>query len=1749
MSNIVDTRVVEMMFKNSEFEKGVNSTLQSLDRLKKGLKLEGATTGLDNLKKSAGRMDLGNIASGVQTIASRFSTLGIVGTAALASIAAQAAQTGLTMVKSLTVAPLRAGLQEYETNLNSVQTILANTGLEGQKGLDKVNTALSQLNTYSDKTIYNFSQMARNIGTFTAAGVDLDTSTAAIKGIANLAAISGSSAEQASTAMYQLSQAMAAGKATLVDWNSVVNAGMGGKVFQEALKETARVQGIAVDDIIKKNGSFRDSLSEGWLTTEVLTGTLSKFTGDMTAAQLKSLGYTEAQIAAILKMGKTAQDAATKVKTISQLIGTLQEAAGSGWARTFQILFGDFEEARTLFTRVNDVLGGFIQRSSDARNKVLGDWKALGGRTVLIEGISTAFNNLMAVLKPIKDAFRDIFPPATGRDLYNFTVTFRNLMVALKPGQETIENLRRTFRGVFALFSIGISVVKGIFAAIKQVFSAFEGGGGGILEFTGNIGDWLVALDEAIKKGEGFKNFFVGLGKVISAPIVFLKIIIGLIKDLVTGVDNVSLDGLGDKFAPLERLGSGISKAWSGVVGILKAVFKVFEPLVDKFADFFSGLSDAISESFAGADYNKILDTVNTGLLAGLVLLFKKFLSGGINVDLGGGFLSKLGDTFEGLTGVLGAMQAQLKANALLKIAGAIALLTVSIVALSLIDSKKLASALSGIAVMFTQLLIAMGIIEKITSGTGFLKMPFLTTSMIALAIAIDLLAVAVAKLSKLSWEELAKGLTGTAVLLTSLALYSKFAAANAVSGAGIILLALGIKILVDAVKDFSDISWADMAKGLVGVGTLLVALGIFSKLTAAAKGGLLQGAGLLLLAAGIKVLASAMDDLGRLSWSEIARGLVAMAGGLAIMGAALNLVPPSSIFSAAAIFIVAASLSKIGDALAKMGSISWDEIGRGLTAMAGALTLISVALGLLPPTTLFSAAAIFVVASSLGMIGTALSNMGDMTWEEIAKGLVTLAGALGIIAVALSLMSTTLAGSAAVLVAAVALRALTPVLTTLGEMSWGEIVKGLAGLAGVFVVLGAAGLLLAPLTPILLALGIAIGLMGVGMLAAGAGMALFGVGLTAVAAAGAAAVGVLIGAVRSILGILPEVVTALGNFVTAFANAITKAAPAVIRAIETVLMGILASITRNAPRITSMLARMLLSMLQTMLKYVPKLAQAGTNLIVAVLNAIAKNAPRMTTAATNVIVAFLNGISRNLPRITQAGINLIINFINAMATQIRSSGPAMGEAGANLASAIVEGMIRGLAAGAGAIASKAKDMAKSALNEAKSVLGIKSPSKEFEKIGKFVVLGFIKGLDGNKGQINAAFKSLNAQLLALQKSQIKQLQGLYATLRKQESARNKDIAAIKKTRAAIAALRSEYFKTRNAYITTSKHLKDEQAALGKLADRYDVLSGKIAAARQQVNDLVKARDDYKKQITDTYSDLSTPEDDQTALQFVEAGQKQLADLKKFATLLAQLRAKGINDELYRDLLEKGTSSIPFIENLLAGGKGAIDAVNKLEKDLNVAGASLGNQTSAALYNAGISAGVGLVNGLIKQQAQLEKIMDALALRMVNTIKASLKIQSPSKVMAEIGKFTVQGIATGLKKYSDIAEDSAKDLGDDTVEALRKTMSGISSVLITDPDFRPVVRPVLDLTDVRKDASGISSMFKTLPIEVTAARAKDASAGVQENRAATLLLEADRAALIEYTQNNYSPKALSNAEIYRQTKNQLSVTKEALDRK
>ena len=371
MSKTIDQKVVEMQFDNRQFEKNVSTTMSSIDKLKQKLNFSGAAKGLDDVSAAAKRVDMNGLGSAVDTVRSKFSALEVMGITALANITNSAVNAGKRIISALTIEPIMTGFQEYETQMNAVQTILANTQSKGST-LEDVNSALNELNKYADQTIYNFTEMTKNIGTFTAAGVGLEESVNAIKGIANLAAVSGSNSQQAATAMYQLSQALAAGRVSLMDWNSVVNAGMGGEVFQTALIRTARQMETGVDAAIEKYGTFRESLTKGqWLTAEVLTETLAQISGAYTEAELIAQGYSKESAKAIVELANTAVGAATDVKTFTQMWDTMKESIQSGWAQSWQTIIGDFEQSKELFGEINDVIAPLIEGASTARNEFL----------------------------------------------------------------------------------------------------------------------------------------------------------------------------------------------------------------------------------------------------------------------------------------------------------------------------------------------------------------------------------------------------------------------------------------------------------------------------------------------------------------------------------------------------------------------------------------------------------------------------------------------------------------------------------------------------------------------------------------------------------------------------------------------------------------------------------------------------------------------------------------------------------------------------------------------------------------------------------------------------------------------------------------------------------------------------------------------------------------------------------------------------------------------------------------------------------------------------------------------------------------------------------------------------------------------------------------------------------------------------------------------------------------------------------
>ena len=1070
MSRTVDNRVVEMEFDNSRFESNVSTSMSTLEKLKQALRLDGAAKGFDNIDTAARGVNFSGLSSAVETVKYKFSALEVMGVTALANITNSAVNSGKRIANALTIEPIKTGFQEYETQINAVQTILANTQKEGTN-INDVNRALDELNEYADKTIYNFTEMTRNIGTFTAAGVKLDTSVAAIQGIANLAAVSGSTSQQASMAMYQLSQALSSGTVKLMDWNSVVNAGMGGQVFQDALKDTARLHGIAIDQMIKDEGSFRETLSKGWLSADILTETLKKFTtsgvneylaeqtkltvediqamreqavasSDRTKAfkeMAKTLSsnsdLTEDQVYQLLNMSQTAEEAATKVKTFTQLWDVLKEAAQSGWSQSWRTIVGDFEEAKVLFTEIADTLSGLIGKSADARNEVLTGWKELGGRTAIIDSLRNTFEGVMSIAKPINQAFREIFPRITAQQLTDFSTKLRDLTAKLKISSETADKLKRTFKGVFSIFDIGRKILAAVGKSIAKLFGS-EGVGSlidSILNGAANLGDYFTKLNEGFA-AEGITDV--------------LSTIVTGISDLLKGATE-KIKGFKDAFAFVG----------DGIVAIAGKIFSGFKAVVGAISDNFS-----FADIFAGLAGGGIF--VAAKKFSGLMDKIKELITGIFEKKEGpGGIKDKLTDALDALHDSLTSFSTGIKISSLVSIAVAVGVLTASLRSIAKLDIGDIAKSLSAIGLMILMLNKTLESMTKSLASNPSKGLVKVGVSLILVAIAIRVLAGAMEKFAGIPLTQIAKGLIAIGLSLTILTTALKYISGIKVSlrtSIALIALAESCKIMGDAVVKFGAMSWGEIRKGITGMGLalaeLVAAVSILNKFGGGKS--IIGSIGLLIAVQSLSKLADGLKQFGEISWDVISRGIVAMGAALAEVGGVVTIVGKiagfSSLFAAGAIFIVVKGLDDLAVALQMFGDMQWDTIIRGLVGMGSALVEVGAVVGLLGKLAGFSgmlgAGALLIAIQGLGDLANAFDVFGTMEWENIGRGLVGMGGALTEVAVISGLLGglgglAALLGAGTLLVAVQGLGDLADAFKKFGEMSWDEIQNGLTGM------------------------------------------------------------------------------------------------------------------------------------------------------------------------------------------------------------------------------------------------------------------------------------------------------------------------------------------------------------------------------------------------------------------------------------------------------------------------------------------------------------------------------------------------------------------------------------------------------------------------------------------------------------------------------------------------------------------------------
>ena len=1460
----IDERIVKMTFDNSDFEGKISKTLQSLEKLNETLSKTSAADGLKEVSKAlkevqaqvsgmnfetkdiididesetklqkfgnfllnirdkaaekfAGMMDgaeegiddtndsMEELGNTTNAVGQKFSALNSLVQGIFLNLGSRVADFGTKMLKSITLEPLTTGFNEYELKTNSISTILANTADKGET-LDTVTAALDELNKYSDQTIYNFAQMTDNIGKFTAAGVGLEDSVAAIKGMSNLAAFFGVDATKAAGAMYQMSQALAAGKVQLMDWNSLQNAGMSGEAFQKALIRTSEVMGTGAEAAIEKFGSFRESLTKGeWLTSDVMIETLKQISGAYKESELRAQGFSATQAKAISDMASRATKAATEVRTITGMMDAMKESVQSGWAISWEYIIGDKDQATELLTNIKNGFDSIIGPSTEARNKMLQFWNESGGRDAAIRGFTNIIQSVGKGLSAIGDAWKEVFPSMTGQKLTELSTKFRDLTYKFKMNDETAKKIKNTFKGVFdVLKSVG-SIVGNAVKAFTPLTKVFPSIGNAILSVTSVLGKFTSALADGLSK-----QVFDKIGDGINKSLTFIgdkfESLRNGIKSLFEFLGNVDFGGMfstiGSSLKPfgtvLASLGTGLGKAL-GTIN-MNTIMKALQTA--SFIEIAAKIKETVEAVGGIGDSFSAASSSFSGIFSSISGMFSNF------GEVGSQIVEVLGQAKEALE----AWQRDLQAGTLLKIAGAIAILAGSLVLLSTLKPEEIGTGLLGIVGVLTAL---MGAYVGILKAGGAKGLMGINSYLITMAVSLLLLSTAMKILSTISIDEMLTGLVGLGVLMLALN-----ASVKAFSGshkglkqtsAALLIFSVALMGMAAALKLLGSIDAETLGSGLFALTAVLLELAGFLALAKFGDLSTSTATAVLILSVALIVLSQAMRLFGNLDTNQIIKGLTGIAGILTVIGV-FGKVGGSGLKMASlavGLTLMSVAILALSAATKAMGNISWETIGRGLTALAGALTVLGVASKLISgPQMLLLSVGLGAMSIALMGLSVALSMLGGQSWEEIGKSLVALAGSLAILAVAMYAMTGCIAGAAAMLVMAAAMAIFTPQLIALSQLSLQQVGIGLLALAGAFAVIAAAGYLLTGALPGLLGLAAAVALLGAGCALAGAGCALFGTGLAAIAAAVGGSGFLIIEFIRQLIGLLPQIGKKAGEAMVNFAGAVGQGAPQIISAFSTLLTAILTAIQQNIPLIAQTGMDIVLAFAKTLAEGIPQLVTYGMQMITGILEGIAANIGQLVDAGVDACVNFINGVADNLGRIIDAGINLSLSFIEGVADGISNNKDrleaavekaitAMLDAGeavikgalsaykekgrellesvkdgmeekmndiktaagkikdkaiegaSNCGSALiqagrdlVEGFKKGISEKASAVAESARTMVTNAIDAAKKALKINSPSKVFMAMGNSVDEGFVKGIDQDSYKVVNSATSL----------------------------------------------------------------------------------------------------------------------------------------------------------------------------------------------------------------------------------------------------------------------------------------------------------------------------------------------------------------------------------------------------------------------
>lgn len=999
MGRTIDERVVQLKFEGGQFERGISKSIRSMNELKKGMDFDDAVKGFEKLDESAKSLDMSHLSNSLDTVRMKFNLLDVMAFRVLDRIANKAIDTGTRMVRGLSIDQVSQGWIKFGDKTGAVQTIMSATAKQftdtGEQ-MAYVNEQLDKLNWFTDETSYNFVDMVNNIGKFTSNNIELDKSVTAMQGIANWAAISGANANEASRAMYNISQALSSGAVRLEDWMSIENANMGTAAFKELAMQMALTVGTLKkqgDKIVTINKGvevsvekFRNTLTEdAWLNKDVLMATLTQYgqatnklnnyiqelwdsgsnlltsdlvtgidayvTGAKTAEEIsKEWGLSLEKTSEILedfnnetdKFGLQAFKAAQEAKTFEDAINSVKDAVSTGWMKSFEIIFGDYLEAKEFFTDLANVLYDIFAGGTEFRNEQLQIWKDSEGREMMIDTIWNAFASLLLILRPIQEAWKDIFGELTGKRILAITEAvwkFSKSLIELQ--KNSANNLQRTFRGLFAVLDMLRMLISGGFkialSVVQEIFGEFNVD---VLEFTGNIGDSLVALRDWMKEGNRFENVVNSIIGSIKLTISNIRAFINSIKNwgpvkstlnAIKGVFNENFHGLDSiiqftmymvkhlwalissvpKMTSLDELGDSFKTFGKNVIDSLADVGisleglkdlgdKVFGGLVKLFDIITGGFDDAMMS--AGASFKVMQEIFNKIDWDGVIIMAAGVSILALAWKIADS-ISVFADAFSGITDIMesikgmtdsvkdyfDALRKNLQANNIVKIAVAIGILVGSFYLLAKLDAKALmvaAGALVTITLAISAVYLVMARANKNKLDKSSANQFAMTV--IAFAAAVYLIGKA---LNNINLEEIVPRLTilGTimgSILAVTFVMSKGTAVARAIPGIMTYVgLALAITLLVRALKKISKLGAEDLFNALPVMTGLALVIAAFIRLSSRGyiignnqKVKALSSLGSALsIAIAMHILIGAIKKLGRMDPETLVVGLVAI--------------------------------------------------------------------------------------------------------------------------------------------------------------------------------------------------------------------------------------------------------------------------------------------------------------------------------------------------------------------------------------------------------------------------------------------------------------------------------------------------------------------------------------------------------------------------------------------------------------------------------------------------------------------------------------------------------------------------------------------------------------------------------------------------------------------------------------------------------------------------------------------------------